>query len=141
MLNGVAHSSELDVPFDDVMRELRGTKLEHIFTLIHAVNARGADAVFGPRREHSRVFDMKILSTDRSLRKAGIATHLVRKTVDVAKENGFKKMKCEVTSKFSKPNFETNVDLPNVSFLKLFFKFKINTGLSSPFRLLLQARR
>ncbi len=46
-------------------------------------------------------FAFQILSTDRDQRRAGIATHMVRSAVERARQTGFKRVKCEATSKYS----------------------------------------
>lgn len=84
-------------PLSSKLSGLEDTQLSHIVALLHDVGLRGCSQLF-QGLEDKKVLDMKILSTDKSVRLAGVATHLVRSAADMARRNGFARVKAEATS-------------------------------------------
>ena len=61
-------------------------------------------------------FDIKMVTTDKQQRRGGLATDLLRRSVNLAKNLGFKAIKTEATGKI-------NVNKENYYFLTVFDSF------------------
>ena len=98
-INGLTKKSETD-------RSTPATseKFRHILTVLRRVNSR-APRLF---EDHGTevFFDIKIVTTDKSNRKRGLGTDLIRKSVELARSLGMKACKTEATGMYSRKAFE-----------------------------------
>jgi len=97
ILSGACVPTEVEVPLEAKLAGLEGSKFAHVISILDAVDRRANGRLFSGGVD--TVFDMKALSTERSVRLAGIATHMVRQSMEVARANGYRRIKCEATSK------------------------------------------
>ncbi len=102
IISGVVSRADHNIPLSVKLADIMDFNFRHLIALLHNVNEVAGESVFDglPQDTFSEIYDMKLLSTDRSVRQEGVATHLVRSAVTDAQKRGFKRVKCEATSKF-----------------------------------------
>ena len=86
------------IPLAAKLRGLETQTFRHIVKVLHEVNARADADTFAGLAADEAVFDMKVLSVRKELRTAGLGTHLLRETMELARKKGFRRIKCEATS-------------------------------------------
>ena len=74
-------------------------KFRHIVTVLHTVNTLPKDNVFD-KMETETLFDIKMVTTDKHNRKAGLGTELLKRSMEFAQVLGFKGCKTEATGEF-----------------------------------------
>ncbi|XP_059082292.1 uncharacterized protein LOC131879858 [Tigriopus californicus] len=99
-INGLVHKSSLDIPLVDKLKNIRNDKFRHIITVLHEVNQRGAH-IF-QELGTDVVFDIKMVTTDKLNRKSGLATDLIRKSINLARDLGYTAAKTEATGIYSR---------------------------------------
>lgn len=99
-INGLVHKSSLDIPLADKLKNIRNDKFRHIISVLHEVNQRGAH-IF-QELGTDVIFDIKMVTTDKLNRKSGLATDLIRKSINLARDLGYTAAKTEATGIYSR---------------------------------------
>lgn len=74
---------------------------EHFKTIFQFLYEQNLEANIFDAYDVDKIFDLRILSVDPKFRGQRLATKLLDKSIEVAKENGFKLVKGDATSLFS----------------------------------------
>jgi len=87
----------------DNEEESPNPKFEHIMEVLRRVNERGGDLF--RQLNTDTLFTIKMVSTDKVNRKAGLGTELLKRSMDLSKTLGFKGIKTEATGLYSRKAF------------------------------------
>ena len=76
-------------------------RFKHIMTVLYNVNQMAGDLYI--EMETDVFFDIKMVTTDKTQRRGGLATDLLRRSVELARNLGFKAVKTEATGMYLYP--------------------------------------
>ena len=96
-INQTAKPSNLD-PEEELQEYLKtynDTRFGHILNVLHRVNQNSGNLFNALNTDI--FFDIKMVATDRTLRKGGLAKDLLQRSVDLARVLGFSAVKTEAT--------------------------------------------
>lgn len=102
-INVVAKKEDKDASLEESLEKYKDSKFKHIVHLLHIVNADAGDIY--SELNSDCLFDIKMISAEKHHRKGGLATDLLRRSVDLAKCLGFKGVKTEATGLYSRKAF------------------------------------
>lgn len=103
-INVEAKKEDENVPLKELLDKYKHPRFRHILTVLYRVNEKAGD-IFA-NMETDIFFDIKMVTTDKTKRRGGLATDLLRRSVELARNLGFKAVKTEATGLFSRKAFE-----------------------------------
>lgn len=103
-INVVAKKEDENMTLEEIHEKYCHPKFRHILTVLYRVNQAAGD-VF-KEMETDMFFDIKMVTTDKTQRRGGLATDLLRRSVELARNLGFKAVKTEATGKDGKHFFK-----------------------------------
>lgn len=83
---------------EDFISEYDDPRFKHIMRVLFKVNEAAGDIY--TEMETETFFDIKMVTTDKKQRRGGLATDLLRRSVELARNLGFKAVKTEATGKY-----------------------------------------
>lgn len=96
-INVIERSDDKEEDFSD------NPKFAHIMEVLRRVNERSGDLF--RQFNTNTLFTIKMVSTDKVNRKAGLGSELLRRSMDLSKALGFKAIKTEATGMYSRKAF------------------------------------
>lgn len=103
-INVAAVKNEVEETLEDSLQKYKDSSFRQIVHVLYNVNRDGGD-IFG-EMDSNILFDIKMIAADKHNRKGGLATDLLRRSVDLAKCLGFKGIKTEATGLYSRKAFQ-----------------------------------
>ena len=98
-INVEAKREKRDQSLEECLAEFPDPRFKHIMAVLYKVNQKAGDLF--AEMETETFFDIKMVTTDKRQRKGGLATDLIRRSVELAKTLGFKAVKTEATGLIS----------------------------------------
>lgn len=97
-INVEAKKESKEKSLAETLEEYDDPRFKHIMRVLYYVNAKAGN-IF-EEMETDVVFDIKMVTTDKNQRRGGLATDLLRRSVELARNLGFKAVKTEATGTF-----------------------------------------
>ena len=94
-INVEAKREKQNQTLEDVLDEYEDPRFKHIMAVLYQVNKAGGD-IF-TQMETEIFFDIKMVTIDKTQRRGGLATDLLRRSVELARNLGFRSVKTEAT--------------------------------------------
>lgn len=99
-INVEAKKEKREQTLQECLDEYDDPRFKHIMAVLYAVNQSSGDLFTD--METDVFFDIKMVTTDKKQRRGGLATDLLRRSVELARNLGFKAVKTEATGRASK---------------------------------------
>jgi len=103
-INIEAKKEKREQTLEECLDEYADHRFKHIMTVLYNVNQMAGDLYI--EMETDVFFDIKMVTTDKTQRRGGLATDLLRRSVELARNLGFKAVKTEATGLYSRKAFE-----------------------------------
>jgi hypothetical protein len=94
-INVEAKKEDANATLEEILATYDNPKFKHILTVLYNVNVVAGD-IFADM-ETDVFFDIKMVTTDKNQRRGGLATDLLRRSVELGRNLGFKAVKTEAT--------------------------------------------
>jgi hypothetical protein len=94
-INVEAKKEDANATLEEILATYDNPKFKHILTVLYNVNVVAGD-IFADM-ETDVFFDIKMVTTDKNQRCGGLATDLLRRSVELGRNLGFKAVKTEAT--------------------------------------------
>ena len=94
-INVEAKKEKMDKTLQETLDDYEDPRFQHIMAVLYKVNEKAGD-LFADM-ETDVFFDIKMVTTDKRQRRGGLATDLLRRSVELARNLGFKAIKTEAT--------------------------------------------
>ena len=96
-INVEAKKESKEKSLEETLEEYDDPRFKHIMTVLYYVNQKAGNLF--DEMESDVIFDIKMVTTDKNQRRGGLATDLLRRSVELARNLGFKAVKTEATGK------------------------------------------
>ena len=125
-INGATHKTKALSDLETKTYNLGSdNKFRHIITILHKLNHK-APGIY-EQLGTDLLFDIKMVTTDKNNRKAGLGTELLKRSVELAGRLGYKACKTEATGKYNFSIYLYDANAMHFPF-HLFYKGFLNSS-------------
>ena len=107
-ISGVVYKEDyMAIPLDDMVASMKSDKFGHILKCLYGCHTKTKSNIFDDLNTDC-LFDLKLVTTDESVRQMGLMKELVRMSLDMARILGIEGVKTEATGAFSRKALKAN---------------------------------